>query len=164
MLTTCPDIELVALYLRSRFLPVDRDYWLRYFSGYTVWTRYPAAYYGMSPGMVSTQSQFSTANGLSSSPRTLVASLSSSTSKRSASPVLGQTTLALRAVSAVLGILTVVVAYLLARRMFDARVALLTCGWLTLSLWHVIFSRMGVAYDFATALPCRRVLLPLARA
>ena len=58
--------------------------------------------------------------------------------------VLGQTTLALRAVSAVLGILTVVVAYLLARRMFDARVALLTSGWLTLSLWHVIFSRMGL--------------------
>ena len=58
--------------------------------------------------------------------------------------LLGQTTLALRAVSAVLGILTVVVAYLLARRMFDARVALLTSGWLTLSLWHVIFSRMGL--------------------
>ena len=58
--------------------------------------------------------------------------------------LLGQTTLALRAVSAVLGILTVVVAYLLVRRMFDARVALLTSGWLTLSLWHVIFSRMGL--------------------
>ena len=58
--------------------------------------------------------------------------------------LLGQTTLALRAVSAVLGILTVVVAYLLARRMFDARVALLTSGWLTLSLWHVIFSRMAL--------------------
>ena len=58
--------------------------------------------------------------------------------------VLGQTALSLRVVSAVMGILTIVAAYLLARRMFDARVALLTGGWLTISLWHVIFSRTGL--------------------
>ena len=58
--------------------------------------------------------------------------------------LLGQTSLALRVVSAILGIFTVVAAYLLARRMFNARVALLTCGWLTISLWHVIFSRIGL--------------------
>ena len=57
---------------------------------------------------------------------------------------LGQTSLALRMVSAIIGILTVVAAYLLARRMFGARVALLTCGWLTISLWHLIFSRIGL--------------------
>ena len=57
---------------------------------------------------------------------------------------LGQTDLALRAVSAVTGILTVVAAYLLVRRMFSARIALLACGWLTISFWHVIFSRIGL--------------------
>ena len=50
----------------------------------------------------------------------------------------------MRVVSAILGIFTVVAAYLLAQRMFNARVALLTCGWLTISLWHVIFSRIGL--------------------
>ena len=58
--------------------------------------------------------------------------------------LLGQTTLALRAVSAFAGILTIVATYLLVQRMFGARVALLSSGWLTLSLWHVIFSRMGL--------------------
>ena len=58
--------------------------------------------------------------------------------------LLGQTDLALRAVSAIIGILTVVAAYLLIRRMFSARIALLACGWLTISFWHVIFSRVGL--------------------
>ena len=58
--------------------------------------------------------------------------------------LLGQTSLALRVVPAIVGILTVVAAYLLARRMFSARVALLTSGWLTVSIWHVIFSRTGL--------------------
>ena len=58
--------------------------------------------------------------------------------------LLGQTSLALRAVSAIIGILTVVSAYLLVRRMFSARVALLASGWLSISLWHVIFSRTGL--------------------
>ena len=57
---------------------------------------------------------------------------------------LGQTSLALRVVSAIIGILTVVAAYILVRRMFSARVALLTCGWVTVSLWHVIESRVGL--------------------
>ena len=58
--------------------------------------------------------------------------------------VLGQTDLALRIVSATAGILTIVAAYLLAQRMFDSRIALLSCGWLGISLWHVIFSRIGL--------------------
>ena len=64
--------------------------------------------------------------------------------------LLGQTSLALRVVSAILGILTVVAAYVMARRMFDARIALLTSCWLTISLWHLIFSRIGLR---AIALP-----------
>ena len=63
----------------------------------------------------------------------------------------GQTSLALRVVSAITGILTVVATYPLIRRMFDSRVALLTCGWLTVSLWQVIESRVGL----------RRIALPL---
>ncbi len=58
--------------------------------------------------------------------------------------LLGQTDFALRIVSAVMGILTIGMAYLLARRMFDSRIALLSCGWLSISLWHVIFSRIGL--------------------
>ena len=58
--------------------------------------------------------------------------------------ILGQTTFALRLVPAVIGILTVVAAYLLVQRMFNSRIALLSCGWLTISFWHVIFSRMGL--------------------
>ena len=58
--------------------------------------------------------------------------------------VLGQTDLSLRLASALIGILTIVAAYLLARRLLDARVALLTSAWLTVSLWHVIFSRTGL--------------------
>lgn len=57
--------------------------------------------------------------------------------------VFGQTDLALRIVAATAGILTIVAAYLLTRRMFDSRIALLSCGWLSISLWHVIFSRIG---------------------
>ena len=57
---------------------------------------------------------------------------------------LGQTELALRLVSAFTGILTVAAAYPLAQRMFGSRVALLTCGWLSISLWHLIFSRVAL--------------------
>ena len=65
--------------------------------------------------------------------------------------LLGQTSLALRVVSAILGIMTVAATYPLIRRMFDARVALLTSGWLAISLWQVIESRVGL----------RRIALPL---
>ena len=64
---------------------------------------------------------------------------------------LGQTDLALRVVSAIIGILTIIATYPLTRHMFDTRVAMLTCGWLSISLWHVIFSRVGL----------RTILLPL---
>ena len=56
---------------------------------------------------------------------------------------LGQSALSLRVVSAILGIMTVVVSYFLAKRMFGFRVALLATGWLAISLWHVIFSRIA---------------------
>ena len=56
---------------------------------------------------------------------------------------LGQSALSLRVVSAILGIMTVVVSYFLAKRMFGNRVALLATGWLAISLWHVIFSRIA---------------------
>ena len=55
----------------------------------------------------------------------------------------GQSTLSLRLVSAFLGIATVVASYFVVRRMFGSRVALLATGWLALSLWHVIFSRIA---------------------
>ena len=56
----------------------------------------------------------------------------------------GRTDFALRIVPAFIGILTVVVAYPLIRRMFRVRVALLACGWFSISLWHVLFSRVGL--------------------
>ena len=58
--------------------------------------------------------------------------------------VFGPTDFALRAVSAVLGFLTVPATYFLVRRLFGIRVALLATAWLALSLWHLIFSRVGL--------------------
>ena len=58
--------------------------------------------------------------------------------------LLGQTALALRFVSAACGILTLLAGYLLVRQMFTTRVALLASAWMALSLWHVIFSRIGL--------------------
>ncbi len=57
---------------------------------------------------------------------------------------LGQSDFALRIVPAFIGILTVVAAFPLIRRMFDLRIALLACGWFSTSLWHVLFSRVGL--------------------
>ncbi|MCL5025405.1 MAG: glycosyltransferase family 39 protein [Chloroflexi bacterium] len=56
----------------------------------------------------------------------------------------GPTTLALRWVSAAIGTATLATTYVLVRRMFNRRVALLATGWLMFSLWHVIFSRTGL--------------------
>ena len=64
---------------------------------------------------------------------------------------LGQSDFALRTVPAFIGVLTVVAAFPLIRRMFDSRIALLACGWFSTSLWHVLFSRVGL----------RSILLPL---
>jgi 4-amino-4-deoxy-L-arabinose transferase-like glycosyltransferase len=66
----------------------------------------------------------------------------------------GQTDVALRIVSAILGVLTLPVSYLLLRRLFGGRVALLGLAWLSVSLWHVMFSRIGL----------RTIALPLAAA
>jgi 4-amino-4-deoxy-L-arabinose transferase-like glycosyltransferase len=66
----------------------------------------------------------------------------------------GQTDLALRLVSAVIGAITLPLSYLVIRRLFGHRVALLTCAWLAVSLWHVMYSRIGL----------RTISLPLALA
>lgn len=68
--------------------------------------------------------------------------------------VFGQTDVALRIVSATVGILTLPVSYLLLRRLFGARVAVLALAWLSVSLWHVMYSRIGL----------RTIVLPLAAA
>ena len=66
----------------------------------------------------------------------------------------GQTDVALRIVSAIVGVLTLPISYLLIRRLFGGRVALLGLAWLTISLWHVMYSRIGL----------RTIALPLATA
>jgi 4-amino-4-deoxy-L-arabinose transferase-like glycosyltransferase len=69
--------------------------------------------------------------------------------------LLGQSDLALRVVASAFGIATILMTYVLARRLFSPRVSLLTVAWLALSLWHVIFSRIGlrtVSLAFFTAL------------
>ena len=58
--------------------------------------------------------------------------------------VMGRTDLALRLVSAVIGLLTIVLSYITVRRLFGSRVALLSSAWLSLSIWHLIFSRVGL--------------------
>jgi 4-amino-4-deoxy-L-arabinose transferase-like glycosyltransferase len=51
---------------------------------------------------------------------------------------------ALRVPSAIVGSLTLATSYLLVRRLYGPRVALLTGGWLAVSLWHVMYSRIGL--------------------
>jgi 4-amino-4-deoxy-L-arabinose transferase-like glycosyltransferase len=65
--------------------------------------------------------------------------------------VFGQTDWALRVPSAIVGFLTLPASYLLLRRLYRSRVAVLACGWLAVSLWHVMYSRIGL----------RTILLPL---
>lgn len=62
----------------------------------------------------------------------------------------GYNSFAVRFPSAALGLLTVAVAYPLFTRLFGRAVALLSVAWLSWSLWHVIFSRIGLR---AIALP-----------
>ena len=77
--------------------------------------------------------------------------------------LLGQTSLALRVVSAILGIMTVAATYPLIRRMFDARVALLTSGWLAISLLASDRKSGRFAENRSASLSCDWILLPLAR-
>jgi hypothetical protein len=57
---------------------------------------------------------------------------------------LGTTPLVLKATSAVIGIVTVPVFYLLARDLFDSRpIGLLSSFWLAVSYWHLNYSRLG---------------------
>jgi len=62
----------------------------------------------------------------------------------------------MRLVSAVAGVLTVLVFYLLARDLFDRRVALAVTGLLAGSRWHITFSR--IVYEL-TLMPLAEVLL-----
>ncbi len=64
--------------------------------------------------------------------------------------LVGQTDWALRLVSAAIGTLTVPLTVLTARHLTTPRVGLLSGAWLALSLWHLIFSRVGLR---AVALP-----------
>jgi 4-amino-4-deoxy-L-arabinose transferase-like glycosyltransferase len=63
----------------------------------------------------------------------------------------GPTDWPLRVPAAVVGSLTIPLSYLLIARMYNRRVALLTSAWLAISLWHVMFSRIGL----------RTIILPL---
>jgi DNA-binding beta-propeller fold protein YncE len=56
--------------------------------------------------------------------------------------VLGPTVANMRLVSAIMGTLTVVMLYLVARALFGPRVALVTSGLLVAGRWHVTFSRI----------------------
>jgi len=58
--------------------------------------------------------------------------------------IFGQTPLALRVVAALAGFLTVLTTYLLFRRMFDRRVALLGSAWIAVSIWHIVNSRIAL--------------------
>ncbi|HUX86259.1 MAG TPA: glycosyltransferase family 39 protein, partial [Chloroflexota bacterium] len=63
----------------------------------------------------------------------------------------GQSDWALRLPSVVCGLLTLPVSYVLMRRLFGPRVALLGSAWLAVSFWHVMYSRIGL----------RTIMLPL---
>src|SRR3989344_1914530 len=65
--------------------------------------------------------------------------------------LLGSTPYALRVVSAIMGVLTVVGLYMLTRYLFDWRTASIASFLLAVSSWHVIFSRIGF----------RAIMLPL---
>jgi hypothetical protein len=58
--------------------------------------------------------------------------------------IFGYADWALRVPSAIVGSLTLVTSYLLVRRLFGPHVALLTVAWLAVSLWHVLYSRIGL--------------------
>jgi len=57
--------------------------------------------------------------------------------------VFGPETWALRLVSAIIGILTVLGLYLLAKQLFNKKVALFSSFLLAVSFWHINFSRIG---------------------
>jgi 4-amino-4-deoxy-L-arabinose transferase-like glycosyltransferase len=56
---------------------------------------------------------------------------------------LGATPLALRFVSAVIGVLTIIGLYLLTRHLFNWQIAAIASFFMAISSWHVIFSRIG---------------------
>jgi 4-amino-4-deoxy-L-arabinose transferase-like glycosyltransferase len=58
--------------------------------------------------------------------------------------VFGYADWALRVPAAIVGSLTLATSYLLARWLYGQRVAILTCAWLAVSLWHVMYSRIGL--------------------
>ena len=58
--------------------------------------------------------------------------------------ILGRSDFAMHLVPAIVGVFTTAITYPLMRRLFDQRIAVLSCCWLASSLWHVIFSRIGL--------------------
>src|SRR5207253_1113466 len=65
----------------------------------------------------------------------------------------GHSDWALRVPASACGIATLPLSYLLVRRLYGPRVALLTCAWLAISLWHVMYSRIVRRSFFRRALP-----------
>lgn len=58
--------------------------------------------------------------------------------------VTSATPLAIKALSAIIGIVTIPIYYLLVRKLLGSRtVALLASSWLTISYWHISYSRLG---------------------
>jgi 4-amino-4-deoxy-L-arabinose transferase-like glycosyltransferase len=57
---------------------------------------------------------------------------------------LGSESWPLRVPSVIVGCLTLPASFLVVRRLFNWRVALLATGWLAVSFWHVTFSRIGL--------------------
>ena len=56
----------------------------------------------------------------------------------------GSTPVAIKALSALIGTITVPIFYLLVRELFQSRgTALLAASWLTVSFWHISYSRLG---------------------
>ncbi len=71
----------------------------------------------------------------------------------------GVTTTAARMTSALSGVLAVLVLFLLGRRMYDEKVALLAAGLLAISRWHISFSRIAFSGIQATLWPALALLL-----
>ena len=58
--------------------------------------------------------------------------------------LLGDNWLGIRLVSVLFGLLSIVTAYLLARRLFGPVVAVTATAWLSISFWHLFYSRVAL--------------------
>ncbi len=77
--------------------------------------------------------------------------------------LLGLSYPALRTFGALLGTLTIPLAYLVGRRLYDEEVGLLAAVWMALSRWHIILSRTGLRFILMPMF-CLLLVLALDRA